>query len=608
VESAVVESAVVDVVDQVATTAESFAPQIAGPQVSVGVDVGVGDARIAGRGEIDGTRASGSINAEVGEVHAQADVEYEATGDLDAVVDEVRSEVEAELPTVSVDVDEHGVSFSAEADNGVVNTRLDGGIRAENGSVTTNLGGSYSDDHVAVSTNRTTTADTTDGDVAISTDGHDRAAAYYDSDEGRFGGEVKNADGTITLRGEAGDLHGGATVETPDPLGDALDAVDRTVEAVRDAVRSVPDAPQIDPVVDVGGDVTMDDDGRVAVEQHTRVGVDVGDTRITVGQDGSLTGTSTDSTLAGDAGLRVEGDGSDDEIGVTGRLGSSDDGQDSTVGAAVYGTHDGDRVEVGVFRESDGEAGSTGDDQLGSDTGVYISHNDETVRAGVEDRTNPESFDEVPSVGVFVEDTDGDRTGIGVIQSVSVHDDVSSIGTDGLYVDIDGERHDAHATVSFGTEGTFSGVGVEVDPGPVSVSGRAGFDTAAGDGLAVRGGVSDERPTPDPADPGPPPDDEFGSLDDLLPDDLLAPIDVLTDAAPNADASPMDPPDTPTVPVHDEFGDPVTDDDPGSTDVFVTSDGTSVFDGIGDALGDATSAVVDGIGDVINDLFDGPDD
>jgi hypothetical protein len=70
----------------------------------------------------------------------------------------------------------------------------------------------------------------------------------------------------------------------------------------------------------------------------------------------------------------------------------------------------------------------------------------------------------------------------------------------------------------------------------------------------------------------------------------------------------MDPPDTPTVPVHDEFGDPVTDDDPGSTDVFVTSDGTSVFDGIGDALGDATSAVVDGIGDVINDLFDGPDD
>lgn len=546
-------------------------------------------------------------------------VDYDVAGAIDEVADGVREEIREAAPSVTaddsgarvevpygdghvaaeVDVGATGIAVVGDVETPTAAGRVGGGVDVDGSTITTTGAASYRDDIVDVSSERTTTVETGGGTPDVSTSAADSAAVEF-SDE-RVGVHATTTDETTTAGFDAGPIHVEATTGDAAAFTDA--AIDAARSAADDVVGRLPDRPDVELITDAGGNVSVDDDGRFTIDQHTRVGVEVGDTRVTIGQEGAHTGESADYTLSGDAGIRVEHDGSEDEVGVTAQISKSDDGHDSGVGAGVYGEHDDDRVEAGVFRETDGEAGAIFDDQLGSDTGVYASHNGDTVRAGVEDRSNPESFDDAPTLGVFVEDSDGERTGAGVVLTTDLRGDTQSVGTGGVYVDVDGERHDAHATVTVGDEASFTGVGVEIDPGPVSVHGRAGLDTTDDDLVEARGGVTDERPEVD----------EFGSLDDLLPDELLDRGDGVIDSGDHAVPTQAG---VPVVTVHDELGDPVDSgaaagidplDDGGDLLMNDTTDG-SVFDDVGDAMGDAARAVADTVGDVFEDLFDGLSD
>ena len=112
--------------------------------------------------------------------------------------------------------------------------------------------------------------------------------------------------------------------------------------------------------------------------------------------------------------------------------------------------------------------------------------------------------DELAEPGAaLVEDPEGDRTGGGIIEPVTMTKTDFEVGTGGIYVDVDGEHHDAHAQGGVAADGPVE-VTATIDPGPVSVSGQVGvqipgdldptgivFDLSAG---GWKGAVKEVKP------------------------------------------------------------------------------------------------------------------
>lgn len=308
--------------------------------------------------------------------------------------------------------------------------------------------------------------------------------------------------------------------------------------------------PDIQVVDDAGVTVTRDADGTATIDQFGEIGVEVDGTRVTIGQEGTLSSDGTTTSASGDSGVSVDSGGEHVGAGVTAGLTNveGDDRSDRGLDLGVFAERGDDRVEAGGFasgeRDDSGLIGQT----VGTEVGGYVSRNDEEVRAGYADHSNSETFDTPPSKGVFVQDTDG-------------------------------ERHDAHTTLTYGTTTSFSGGQVEVDPGPVSVTGRVGLDE---DYSPVVGAEIDS---------------EFGSFDDFLPDELL-----------DEPGASSDRPSEP-VAVHDELGNPIDNaEEPMTSDEATTLglDGatdTSMFSDVADSIGAVGADAVEAVQDFFDDLI-----
>jgi hypothetical protein len=320
--------------------------------------------------------------------------------------------------------------------------------------------------------------------------------------------------------------------------------------------------------------------------------------------------------------------GHHNEAGITYHLDESETlgTKDTTIGG--YAEHDDGRVEGGVFQTSDSDMGPGGREAGRLDeSGLYAAHDDDEVRIGTTDDKG--TAGEVSTSGVFVQDADGDRTGVGVINQGKISGDTFEVGTGGVYVDVDGERHDAHAEGGIVMADGEAEVEGEFDPGPVSVTGRAGVVTEGDDrGTTYARGEHTTETNQVGADAVDNVtgavddiDDEAGDALDALPhidglDDLETDLPDLPDDDPTTDdGSSLDDVDQPVV-VHDGLGDPVGamtdayDDSLAVPDPVVDpndgadDDDGSALDSVTSAVGDAVGAVGDTIGDVIGDLFD----
>jgi hypothetical protein len=574
----------------------------------------------------DGTHGTAGFEVSTGRdgnsINVTADIDTPAPADVAGdLIDDARAEVEHGAPNVHVDgasvrvevpygdghlaaeVDANdGLAVASDFDTGAATGRVSfGGNTDGDGSVDLRAGADYRDEFIAVDSQRSAEVGATEGGPTLEQSGSDRAQVDL-RDLGSVGVDITSEEGATTVGAQVGDLRAETNLDLDQTIEGALDqALDDAADVAREVAGQRPDQPEVRVVSDVDADVARTGDGEGEFSQHTRIGIEVDDTRITIGQGGTATVTDDGTVIAGDTDLRAEHDGSTTSGGVTASVGESDDGHDTSRHIGVFAEHDDDRVEAGVFRDTEGEAGSGPiDDQIGASTGIYATRNDDTVRAGFEDHTNPETVGDAPSVGVFVEDTDGDRTGAGVILTNDLRGDVHSVGTGGVYVDVDGDRHQADARVSFGSEPNVVAAEAVVDAGPVSVGGRVDQSTA-GDSLpTARAGIEVEPPPTPTVDA-----DEFGSLDDLLPDDLLSGDGVETDAATDGDPGTEVPDDT-TVTVHDEFGDPLSADESSFTDEAADDD--SMFGDAADAIGNAAGAALDSVQDLFEDIIDGISD
>lgn len=554
------------------------------PEVAVDARVRVGSDEVEVAGEASSTGVSASRDTRIGESTTSANVSAGSEG-LEA---NVAVHTRTELYTGDFEATERVVV----TDEGV------------QGSST--IDATFESDHASASYRTETTED---GDTTT-----EASAAFAV-------GEVA-ADADVSVTG----LGGSPVAGTVNAVDAAVDGVEHTVDSAADGARVIVDTiddaasagPHVEPIHDAGTTVTHDTDGTTTIDQFGEIGVEVGGTRVTIGQEGTLSTDGTTMSASGDSGVQVESGGEqvgtgvtasvssvdgddrsgggtdlgvfaergDDRIeaGVTSDQVTTDGGLDSDTTLGGYVETGGERVEGGVFVTSDQEHSALHDQTVGSEVGAYAGRNDDEVRAGFENRSNSETFDSPPTKGVFVEDTDGDRTGVGTIGAIDMKGDVNSVGTDGLYVDVDGERHDAHATFTAGTDGTFAGGQVEVDPGPVSITGRVGMDEDASP--VVDGEI----------------DSEFGSLDDLLPDELL-------DDPETSAHTPSDP-----VTVHDELGNPISEldtattlDDAPAPDLNEATD-SSMFGDVADTIGDAAGDAFEAVQDFFDDLVGGGDE
>jgi hypothetical protein len=555
-----------EIVDLGVSAAQGFAQ--GAPEIAFDVGVRVGASEVNVEGDSASASASASGETQIGGVTSSGGVSAGSGG----------VEVDAHLRTGAFTSDFEAAERVTVTDEGI---RGSGSVET---SIDTGLGGT--------SFRTETTEDgesTTDASVSVAV------------------GDVA-VDGEVSITGLGGTPVAdvlNATDASADVLVDAVDdAVDFAADGSKVLVDTIDDVqPDIQLVNDSGVTVTRDADGTITVDQFAEIGVEVDDNRVTVGHDGVLTSDGSNSSAVGDAGVRVTTDDGEFATGVTAGQSVSDDGRATSTGAGVFVERDDDRVETGVFRDGTNDGGLL-PENTGSDVGVYASHNDDTVRAGFEDRTNSETFDAPPSSGVFVEDVDGDRTGIGTIAQSDVRGDVYSFGSGGVYVDVDGERHDAHITRTAGStfddvsESSFTGVQDEYDLGPISATGRIGLETDAdddGDGNVDGRFVADVVV-----------EDEFGALDDLLPDELLG------DDQPDATSAAVG--SNEQVTVHDELGNPIanadgsaTSDDASAPDLNEASD-PSVFSDIADSIGDAATGAVDAVQDFFEDLIGGGDE
>jgi hypothetical protein len=438
----------------------------------------------------------------------------------------------------------------------------------------------------------------------------------------------------------SGGAAGASVTVTP---GDAIDAMagvataaaTGTVAAATGAAAVAGDVIEDVRDTEVRGDaggvatVTHNDDGSETVDFGGHLGVEVDGNEVGVS---SILHDTTDADGSAhtdaDTGGFVDVDGHHTEAGITY---DSDESktlgtQDTTMG--VYAEHDDDRVEGGIFQTTDSDVGPGGHESNRlTETGFYGEHDGDQVRVGTTDDKG-EAGDVLHS-GVFVQDADGDRTGVGTISDSKMSADTFEVGTGGVYVDVDGERHDMHAEGGIVMVDGEVEVEGEFDPGPVSVSGRAGVVTDGPDrGTAyARGEQTTEtnRVGDDAAGAA------RGAIDDLNDDvdgalDGLPHIDGLDDPGMDLPDLPEDDPTTdggsilddldPPVVVHDGLGDPLEDfhdsalESVDATDAVVDpNDGTdeddgSALDSVTAAVGDAVGAVGDAVGNVIEDLFD----
>jgi hypothetical protein len=288
--------------------------------------------------------------------------------------------------------------------------------------------------------------------------------------------------------------------------------IERAIGDIADAARSAP------PVsLDVDGGIAAPrniGDGITELSANAHLGIRVGDTEVGVdlGQIALSDGTDTRGGSA-HAGVFVNQGDQHDEFGVTSHeTYDSDQVDDKFTG--IYVEHAGEHAEAGVYGEKDTDAnGFWGDQTVGEGGGVYVTVDNDTARAGWEhDRGRP---GDPAHTGVFVEDPEGDRTGGGIIEPVTMTKTDFEVGTGGIYVDVDGEHHDAHAQGGVAADGPVE-VTATIDPGPVSVSGQVGVQIP-GDldptGIVfARGEVETETFSA-------PPDDVTGSAPSVTTDD-----------------------------------------------------------------------------------------
>ena len=319
---------------------------------------------------------------------------------------------------------------------------------------------------------------------------------------------------------------------------------------------------------------TVDDDG-VHTDLDAHAGIDVDGNEVGAhtefSSDANSSGVTTrDAT--GDTGVYADIDGHHNEAGVT--IDQSLDAEQVTINSGGgYVERDEHRAEAGFYQETDSDYDAErGDLNQRTERGVYASRDDDTVRMGKE--TDEGDAGEMPTTEWFVEDADGDRTGVGTIGDSKFTDDTKEFGTGGLFVDVDGERHDAHAEGGLVVTEDDVYVEVEVDPGPESARAAAGVhgngEGNPGTVYADAGVTSEPPPVIDGLD-----DDGDMDLPDF-PDDELQSVLLDSDAAEIA------------VVVHDAVGDPMGTAD--ETEESVDDTAATVEDPTGDSNNDATTA------------------
>jgi hypothetical protein len=253
---------------------------------------------------------------------------------------------------------------------------------------------------------------------------------------------------------------------------------------------------------------------------------------------------------------------------------------------------------------------------------VYVDTDGETGRLGFpNDRGGP---DDPAHLGMFVEDAEGDQTGVGIIAPVTATSTNVEVGTGGVYVDIDGEHHDAYAQGGVVADGPVS-VTATIDPGPVGVSGEVGVQRPAdGDptGIVFTRGQVEVEELPD-GDDLPHIDglhDALGAAGDVATAGVIELADGLDGATVAAEAAdsvfdlpeggaPADAIDTGIVVVHDEVGDRVADpwadvdSGPSYDDPLTSESNDDSSDDFLDAVVDAVGDAVHDVGEAIGDLF-----
>ena len=428
--------------------------------------------------------------------------------------------------------------------------------------------------------------------------------------------------------GHLGDAAGHMADAAGEVTGVALGTVAVTAPGMGAAAAAVSDHPRapevrIDAEFDLDGPdiVNGEWDGTESVDG--RLGVEVGDRRVGVEFDSDR---EFDNGEVGDrsfgAGVFVDDGVRRTEVG--GGTARTTDGDDvTTTTRGVFVERDGHRTEVGMYDEEDIDSTWRGDSTASTGGGVYVDIDGETGRAGwTNDRGGP---DDPAHLGVFVEDAEGDQTGAGIILPMTATTTNVEVGTGGVYVDIDGEHHDAYAQGGVVADGAVS-VTATIDPGPVGVSGEVGVQRPAdGDptGIVFTRGQVEVEELPD-GDDLPHIDGLHDALDtsaDFATSQVVTLAEAVVDPTVAAEAAdsvfdlpeggaPADAIDTGIVVVHDEVGDRVADpwadvDSGPSYDDPLTSESNDdssddFLDTVVDAVGDAAHDVGEAIGDLFS--------